>query len=145
MTGGLNLQVPIDSENIKKYGTSGTEYRLWIDYIYDRFGATLTRPIRRYLVSGGIAIVLFLVALGVASIFGLGDLYLTSPGVYIVLVGFAWVTNALRWLSQTYHERTNQLRRCFLISDDQYQGMCHPMPQERQRMAVFSSFLCLYH
>jgi hypothetical protein len=116
----------MSSQQASSYGTSGKEYKLWIDYIYDWFGATLERPIRRYVVSLGIGAVLFGLNLGIAYFFGFADLYLTSPGVYIVLLGVVWVTNALRWLSQTYHVRTNMLRPCFRVTDMEYNEIVAP-------------------
>jgi hypothetical protein len=104
------------------YGTSGDEFRIWVDVIYDWFGATLERPIRRYLVSALVGVALFTVGLLLTLPFGLASQYLSfqTPAAYLLCFDAAYSLHAFRWLSQSYHKRANMMRPCFPISDDKY-------------------------
>jgi hypothetical protein len=126
------------------YGTTGKEFKLWIDYVYDLFGAALDRPVRRYLVSLGIAALLYTLTFTIALAFGFAQLYVSSPGVYIVLIAVTWGMHALRWLSQTYHVRTNKLRPCFLIDDAPYTDLAaHYARRATNNGQIFAISLCL--
>ena len=127
------------------YGTSPRDYKLWVDYIYDRFGATRERWLRRYLVSAGVGVAVFLLGLLVAIVSSLISLlsqrtaltndllvqsltlYFREPTTYIFSLDMAYACHVLRWLSQTYHVRTNRLRACFTVSDEEYRKMVQPL------------------
>lgn len=118
--------VTYDPDLAVLYGTTREEYKLWVDYIFDWFKATLERRFRRYLVAAGWATLIWLIGLLVLTPFGLAWLYITSPAVYFFWIGIAWCMNALRWLSQTYHIRTNRVRPCFPIGDSAYKDLVSP-------------------
>lgn len=125
------------------FGTSERDYMLWLDFVYDALGATLERRGRRYIVSAGLAIIVFLAGLLIALPFGLAQLYLTTPGVYYFVIGITWVLNSLRWLSLTYHIQTNVVRPCFPISDMEYKKIVSPYAYRatRNRIIVTRSLL----
>jgi hypothetical protein len=136
----------IDLSDYPAYGTSPADYKIWVDYLYDRFGATRERWLRRYLVSAGIGIGVFLLGLlvsFVASIISLllaqgatlsPDLvpqalsvYIKEPTAYIFALDMAYACHVLHWLSLTYHVRTNRLRACFTFSDGAYTKLVQPL------------------
>ncbi|MGZ3602171.1 MAG: hypothetical protein ACXWQ5_21500, partial [Ktedonobacterales bacterium] len=82
-----NPKITFGPENAVNYGTTSSEYRLWLDYVYDWFLVTLERRYRRYGVSLGMAAIVFLIGFLVALPFGLLDLYLSTPGVYFFTFG----------------------------------------------------------
>lgn len=136
----------IDVSDYPAYGTSPADYKIWVDYLYDRFGATRERWLRRYLVSVGIGIGVFLLGLLVAFVASLISLllaqgatlspdlvpqalsvYIKEPTAYIFALDMAYACHVLRWLSLTYHVRTNRLRACFTISDGAYKKLVQPL------------------
>lgn len=143
LPGARGLQT-IDLNDYPAYGTSPRDYKLWVDYLYDRFGATRERWLRRYLVSAGVGVGVFLLGLLVAAISSLISLmvqrttltndllvqsltlYLKEPTAYIFSFDMAYAFHVLRWLSQTYHIRTNRLRACFTVSDEEYRKLAQP-------------------
>ncbi|MGZ5232144.1 MAG: hypothetical protein ACXWQR_14835 [Ktedonobacterales bacterium] len=118
-----NPKITFGPENAVNYGTTSSEYRLWLDYVYDWFLVTLERRYRRYGVSLGMAAIVFLIGFLVALPFGLLDLYLSTPGVYFFTFGIAWFLSCLRWLSQIYHVQTNAVRPCFPVIDSEYKSV----------------------
>jgi hypothetical protein len=118
--------ISIEDEGAIAYGTTRTEYKLWIDYVFDLFGATLERRFRRYLVALIFATIIWLCGLAILAPFGLAITYLTTPGIYLFWIGITWCSNALRWLSQVYHVRTNAVRPCFPIADGEYKAFVSP-------------------
>ena len=130
---GAHGSQTIDLNDYPAYGTSPRDYKLWVDYVYDRFGATRDRWLRRYLVSAGVGVGVFLLGLLVAIVSSLISLmvqrttltndllvqsltlYLKEPTAYIFSFDMAYAFHVLRWLSQTYHIRTNRLRACFTM------------------------------
>jgi hypothetical protein len=119
---GSAPSITFDLDRPQTFGTSGDEFRIWVDVIYDWFGATLERPLRRYLVSAFIAVALFTCGLLLTLPFGLASHYLSlaTPAAYLLCFDAAYSLHAFRWLSQSYHERANMLRPCFPIPDDKY-------------------------
>jgi HAMP domain-containing protein len=150
----------IDLNEYPAYGTAPDDYRLWFDYVYEWFGATRARWLRRYLVSAGIGVGVFLLGLliiGISSFIGLllnssasltparvlepFSFYLKEPTAYIFSLDMAYAFHVLRWLSQTYHVRTNRLRACFTISDEEYKKLVQPLARyasnpKRLRLAI---------
>lgn len=150
------------------YGTSPRDYKLWVDYIYDRFGATRERWLRRYLVSAGVGVAVFLLGLLVAIVSSLISLlsqrtaltndllvqsltlYFREPTTYIFSLDMAYACHVLRWLSQTYHVRTNRLRACFTVSDEEYRKMVQPLAalasnSRRMRLSIIVMLIaCAY-
>ncbi len=119
-------KITVDPEHADLFGTTRLEYKLWVDYIFDWFGATLERRFRRYLVAIGFATIVWGLGLIISLIIGFAGDYLSTPAIYYFVVGIAWCTNALRWLSQVYHIRTNAVRPCFPIDDVAYKSMVSP-------------------
>src|SRR5262249_19019377 len=66
--GSLPSAQTIDLQAYPAYGTSPDKYKIWVDYLYDRFGATREHVLRRYLVSLGIGVGVFLLGLLVAFV-----------------------------------------------------------------------------
>src|SRR5690242_12513351 len=150
------------------YGTSPRDYKLWVDYLYDRFGATRERWLRRYLVSAGVGVAVFLLGLLVAIVSSLISLlsqrtaltndllvqsltlYFREPTTYIFSLDMAYACHVLRWLSQTYHVRTNRLRACFTVSDEEYRKMVQPLAafasnSRRMRLSIIVMLIaCAY-
>lgn len=150
----------IDLTEFPAYGTKPVDYKLWVDYLYDRFGATRERWLRRYLVSAGVGVGVFVLGLLVAvvasvinllltrsvaltpeHIFEPLSLYVQEPTAYIFSLDMAYAFHVLRWLSQTYHVRTNRLRACFTMSDEQYAKLVRPLAAyaanpRRMRLAI---------
>src|SRR5207245_8972884 len=62
---------------------------------------------------------------------------------YYFWIGIAWCTNALRWLSQVYHLRTNAVRPCFPIDDAAYKSIVSPFAHKavRNKRIFFRSTL----
>jgi hypothetical protein len=118
--GLVAASITLDPQHSSEYGTDPASFRLWVDYLYDLFGATADRGLRRLLVSLGFGCTLWLLNLLIALPFGLADLYVRSAGTYIISAFIALVLYGLRWISQEYHVRTNAARPCFPIPDDQY-------------------------
>jgi hypothetical protein len=126
-------QITLAPEDAKVYGTTPSEYKLWVDYIFDLFGATLEKRFRRYLVALVFGILFWGVGLILALLIGFAHGYLTTPGLYIFAFGVAWVTNCLRWLSQVYHPATNAVRPCFPIVDASYKSTVSPFAKNAVR------------
>jgi hypothetical protein len=127
----------VDAGDSSAFGTSPAEYKLWLDYFFDWCGASLERRFRRYLVAFAFSLAVWGLGLLIALPFGLGHLYVTTPGVYVILVGMTWCVNALRWLSQIYHVVTNRVRPCFPISDAEYQKLVRPFAEKATRNREF--------
>jgi hypothetical protein len=144
--GSLPAAHTIELSDYPAYGTSPADYKIWVDYLYDRFGATRERWLRRYLVSAGIGIGVFLLGLLVSFVASLISLllaqgatlspdlvpqalsvYIKEPTAYIFALDMAYACHVLRWLSLTYHVRTNRLRACFTISDSAYKKLVQPL------------------
>ncbi|HEY1390986.1 MAG TPA: hypothetical protein VGF38_20790 [Ktedonobacterales bacterium] len=123
---GVSTAITFGPDNAQNYGTTSAEFKLWLDYVYDRFGVTLDRRMRRYIVSLGMAAIVFLAGLLTALPFGLLSLYLTTPGVYFFTLGIAWYLGSLRWLSQSYHVQFNIVRPCFPVDDSKYKAIVRP-------------------
>lgn len=119
-------EISFGPKNIPSFGTTPSEFKLWVDYLYEPFGATLEHRFRRYMVAASFASVIWCCGLAIVTPFGLAITWVTSPGIYFFWIGIAWCSNSLRWLSQTYHVRTNIVRPCFLISDQQYKQVVTP-------------------
>lgn len=126
-------KMTLDSDYPQSYGTTPSEYKLWVDYIFDWFGATLERPFRRYIVSLGFTAILWGLGFILSFMIGFAGDYLTTPAVYFFVVGIVWCTNALRWLSQVYHNRTNAVRPCFLVDDAAYKSTVSPFARNAVR------------
>lgn len=165
--GARRLQT-ITLNDYPAYGTSPRDYKLWVDYIYDRFGATRERWLRRYLVSAGVGVAVFLLGLLVAIVSSLISLlsqrtaltndllvqsltlYFREPTTYIFSLDMAYACHVLRWLSQTYHVRTNRLRACFTVSDEEYRKMVQPLAafasnSRRMRLSIIVMLIaCAY-
>ena len=165
---GAHGSQTIDLNDYPTYGTSPRDYKLWVDYVYDRFGATRDRWLRRYLVSVGVGVAVFLLGLVVATVASVitlfaqratltADLltqpltlYLKEPTAYIFSLDMAYAFHVLRWLSQTYHIRANRLRACFTISDEEYRKMAQPLAAyaanpKRLRLAIgVMMIVCAY-
>lgn len=139
----ITPKITIDLEHSYLFGTTRLEYKLWIDYIFDLFGATLERRFRRYLVGIGIATVVCGLGFILASMIGFAKDYLNTPAIYYFWIGIAWCSNALRWLSQIYHIRTNAVRPCFPIDDATYKGIVSPFARKavRNKRIFFRSTL----
>lgn len=122
---GTKPRISFDLDHPESFGTSSDEFRIWVDAIYDVFGATLEHPLQRYLVSAFIGGILFLVGLLIALPFGIASEYLSlkTPAAYLLCFDAAYSLHAFRWLSQSYHQRANMLRPCFPISDDKYRDI----------------------
>lgn len=158
--GSLPGAQTIDVSDYPSYGTSPDDYKLWFDFVYDRFGATREKVLRRYLVSAGIGIGVFLLGLLVGGITSFISLlmtrsasitpthivdplafYVREPTAYIFSLDMAYAFHVLRWLSQTYHVRANRLRACFTISDQEYRKLVmttaeYALNPRRLRLAV---------
>jgi hypothetical protein len=143
MDSKIDPRITFGQENAENYGTTSAQYKLWLDYVYDRFGATLERRMRRYAVSLGLAAIVFTVGLTIAFFCGFLDLYLVTPGIYITTLGIAWFLGSLRWLSQSYHVHFNVVRPCFPLSDREYQKIVDPYAARatRNRIIVLRSLL----
>lgn len=118
--GLVAASISLDPQQSSDHGTDPASFRLWVDLIYDMFGATADRSLRRLLVSVGCGCTLWLLNLLIVLPFGLADLYVRSAGTYIISAFIALVLHGLRWVSQEYHVRTNAARPCFPIPDDKY-------------------------
>jgi hypothetical protein len=130
-TGALSPQpqdcvITYGLENAIDFGTTRVEYKLWVDYIFDWFHATLERRWLRILVAIFCTSLIWLVGLLAFALIGHADAYVTAPGVYFYFIGIAWCLNALRWLSQTYHIRTNAVRPCFPVCNKDYKALVGP-------------------
>lgn len=134
-----------DPAHAADYGTTPQEYKLWVDYVFDYFGAGLMQPYRRYAVSVCFATLVWLSGFLAALAMGIQQLYVESVGTYLFWIGICWCFNALRWLSQTYHERTNPLRACFTLGDRDYKALVSPFAHNatRNREIFLRSFLVL--
>ena len=126
-------KVTVDPEHADLFGTTRLEHKLWVDYIFDRFGATLERRFPRYLVGIGFATLVWGLGFIMSSTIGFANDYLHTPAVYYFWIGIAWCTNALRWLSQIYHIRTNAVRLCFPIDDATYKSTVSPFARNAVR------------
>jgi hypothetical protein len=158
--GSLPGAQTIDLNEYPAYGTSPNDFKLWFDHVYDWFGATRARWLRRYLVSAAIGVSVFVLGLliiGITSFFGMllhgvasltpervlepFSFYIKEPTAYIFSLDMAYAFHVLRWLSQTYHVRTNRLRACFTITDEEYRKLVQPLARyasspKRLRLAV---------
>jgi hypothetical protein len=134
-------KITIDQERANLFGTTRIEHKLWIDYIFDWFGATLEMRLRRYLVGMGIATTVWGLGFILSLIIGFGNEYLNTKAVYFFWIGIAWCSNALRWLSQVYHIRTNAVRPCFPVDDAIYKSTVSPFARKavRNKRIFFSS------
>lgn len=121
--------ITYDPKHAELYGTTPSEYKLWVDYLFDPFGATLERRFRRYLVAISFGVLFWLVGLILSLLIGFGYDYLTTPGLWLFAFGVAWVTECLRWLSQVYHPATNAVRPCFPLDDTTYKSIVSPFAQ----------------
>jgi hypothetical protein len=168
--GSLLSDQTIDTRDYPEaYGTSPRRFRVWFDHIYDWFGATLDRVLPRYLVSAAIGVAVFLLGLLVAFVASIISLLLTHPGgltldlvgqpvaiylkeptPYIFSLDMAYALHVMRWLSQTYHERTNRLRACFTIGDREYRNLVVARakyaidPRRMQLALVFVLVIAVY-
>jgi hypothetical protein len=118
--------ITFGQDNTKNFGTTREEYKLWVDYVFDLFHASLDLRLLRFGVAGFCAVIVWAVGLIGFALIGSADIYVRTPGVYFYLIGIAWCLNALRWLSQTYHIRTNTVRPCFPICDSDYKVIVSP-------------------
>jgi hypothetical protein len=136
-------QITIDPDQADLFGTTRLEYKLWVDYIFDWFGATLEKRFRRYLVGIGFATIVWGLGFILSLTIGFANDYLRTPAIYYFLIGIAWCTNALRWLSQVYHVRTNAVRPCFPIDDVTYKSTVSPFAHNavRNKRLFFRSTL----
>ena len=124
------LNIAFGLDRASAYGTTRAEYKLWVDYIFDWFGATLEKRFRRYLVAGGFAVLVWSIGLLISFAIGFSGQYITTPAIYYFTVGIAWCTNSLRWLSQVYHNRTNVVRPCFPVDDRTYKNLVSPFARQ---------------
>lgn len=126
-------KITLDLGRADLFGTTRLEYKLWIDYIFDWFGATLERRFRRYAVAIGLATIVWGVGLIISLTIGFARDYISTPAIYYFWIGIAWCSNALRWLSQVYHVRTNEVRPCFPVDDATYKLTVSPFAREAVR------------
>jgi transposase len=129
----LISKITVDPERADLFGTTRLEHKLWVDYIFDWFGATLERRFRRYFVGMGFATLVWGLGFIMSSTIGFANDYLHTPAVYYFWIGIAWCTNALRWLSQVYHIRTNAVRPCFPLDDATYKSIVSPFASNAVR------------
>ena len=122
--------ITVDLEHADLFGTTRLEYKLWIDYIFDWFDATLERRFRRYLVAVSLATIVWGLGFLISLIIGFAQAYLHTPAVYYFGIGIAWCSNTLRWLSQVYHIRTNEVRPCFPVDDETYKRIVSPFARD---------------
>jgi hypothetical protein len=112
--------ITYDPDHLAENGTSGTDYKLWLDYLYDWVGATPERVLRTVLFSVALGAGLFVVGLLASTPFDLAQLYVSQPASYILPIWVAYALYALRWVSQQYHRRAYMMRPCFAISNAEF-------------------------
>lgn len=98
----------------EKFATSQKEFKVWFDYLFEFL------PFPTPVTSTLIGVLVFLGGLLLSLMINFGREYVYTPAVYIGCFGIVLVSGVLRRTSLLVHEVYEDLRPCFLISDEKY-------------------------
>jgi hypothetical protein len=90
------------------------------DVPFDRFGASHERVLRRALVFTGAGLLVYVIGLAIATWQGFNDLYVSSPGVYVILITASFMLGRVHWGVREYIVRLRRSREAFIVPSAQY-------------------------
>jgi hypothetical protein len=114
-----NLPIPdnIQKMDVKKYGTSPEDFKLWVDILFEKFKKVKVGFPIPAIIFGLIA---YSVGLLISMTISFQKEYIATFPIYIGTFGIMWVTAILSYGSRKFHTVYEELRPCFLINDDDY-------------------------
>lgn len=110
----VNVKLSI---NPRTYATKPLEYQTWVDVIFNR----VRLPFLMTAIS--IAAPIFLVNYFISKSINFDAYYVSSPPIHLGIFGIIWVCIIIRYSSVSFHYAYEELRPCFLVSDEQYSAV----------------------
>ncbi len=98
------------------YSTSPRNYKLWLDVLIlkTKMPAWAAIPLFGFIIFAGSVLIAFSINFQAA--------YLTTRAIYIGLFGIVWVFGVIYYASHQFHAAYEDLRPCFLVSDEVYKA-----------------------
>lgn len=109
-------------EDYTVYATSPDEFRTWVDELYGLWKKTENNVFFTAVVFG---VTIYAGGLFIAYSINFGYNYVQSWAVYVGTAGIIWTVALIRYGSYNIHYAYEELRPCFLITDDEYSGKIH--------------------
>ncbi len=100
----------------KNYFTDHSDYKTWIDIIYEYLG------LNPLLTSLFVFVILFLVGLIFSYIGHFHQEYIFTPAMYVACFGISWVFFINHLASKKIHKAFEYLRPCFIVEDNEYKN-----------------------
>lgn len=96
------------------YVTNVRDFPTWIDELFEK--TRLPSPLPGLI----FACFVYLIGLLLSSFTGFTEIYVSSPPIYLGVFGIAWVSVIIRYSSIKIHSAYEDIRPCFLVSDQEY-------------------------
>jgi len=103
--------------NPHTYATNPREYQTWVDVIFDRVRLPFLMTAILF------AAPIFLVNYLISRHINFDYYYVSSPPIHLGIFGIIWVCIMIRYSSVSIHYAYEELRPCFLVSDEQYSAV----------------------
>jgi len=105
------------SINPNVYTTKPLDYQTWVDVIFNKVRLPFL------LTAITIAAPIFIINYFISKSINFDVYYISSPPIHLGLFGIIWVCIIIRYSSVSFHSAYEELRPCFLVSDEQYSAI----------------------
>jgi hypothetical protein len=101
-------------QDYRRYSTDPQDFQTWLDRVYSRFDLSIPGA------TALLGLLVYLAGLAMATSFGFGRQYISSPQIYVGVFGICLVSGVVRYASLRIHAVFENFRPCFMLDDAAY-------------------------